>query len=172
MLTLVVAAAAVVALAGCRRSERTIDPAPAGSATPAPPPGPRKLGPITVDEARPLLPAATDFTAVRTVSPPVKSPNQERVITFLCFDGATVDDAARHVRARLQNLGWTSFEEQDQVDEGTPKRVITSRRPPFNLTGELVRTDAPAPEAGVPECLAARGQTLVLLIVYRLVPVP
>lgn len=124
-----------------------------------------------MEEVRPLLPAAADFPLTRTVAPPTKA-RDERVVTFLCFDSGTELEVFSSVRSKLTALGWTDIETDEQTEDGAHKHVLTARKPPYNLTGEVVRTSAPPPDDASAECLASKGQTLVGVIAYHLVPSP
>ena len=134
--------------------------------------GKRTYGPIEVADVAKLFPDAKDFSSVRMVYAPKKAGGKERIVGYLCFDGASLEDTWKKLEPRLVALGWRNTEQQDQVDEGAAKRVFAAQQPPFNLTGELVRTDAAPPEPGVPECLGSKDQTLAMIVAYRLVPAP
>lgn len=118
------------------------------------------FGPVSVDEVRPLLPT---FDKSRPIRELAKAEGREQVALNLCFASGSFGDLERSVLDKLTAAGWLNakFQESDEHDGKT--RALTARKPPYNLTGELAR-------ASVAGCDAANGETVLGLLVYRLVP--
>jgi len=152
-----VATLVAFATIGCRTEDRR---APAQSNPPV-------IGSVTVDEVRPLLPSAGDFTAVRTVTE-VMQGKGGRVGIELCFDSAAPEDVWNKLSARVTALGWMDVIKQNRAIHGKDTILLAGRKAPFTLTGEVLRAPATA-TPGVPECDGAKGQTLVILYVHRAV---
>jgi hypothetical protein len=148
----------VVMLAlGCSRKAPSTD-APAGAASSAF--APMTFGPITVDDARPLLPR---FAGARELHELRKAEGREQIAWNLCFAKRPAAEIERDVITALTALGWESARFVDSEEHGVNKRVMTAHKPPLHLTGEL----APAPAFG---CDPKQGETLIGLLMYRLVP--
>jgi hypothetical protein len=150
-------AAAVIAC-GCRANESRPQPGPSAAKAPT-------IGSVTVDEVRPLLPTATDFADVRTVTEPTPG-KAGRVGMELCFDTGTAEDTWNKLRDRVTALGWGELFKQNRAVHGQDTIYVAGRRAPYTLTGEVVRAPKTS-TPGVPECDGSRGQTLVILTVHR-----
>jgi len=148
---------ALVASIGCKANESG---APSNT-TSAPP----TIGSVTVDEVRPLLPAAKDLAGARTITD-VSMGKGGRAGVELCFDAGTTEDAWSKLRDRVSALGWTELIKQNRTSHGQDSIMLAGRKAPFTLTGEILRAP-PTNKPGVPECDGAKGQTLVILFVHR-----
>ena len=96
--------------------------------------GPPVIGPVSVDEARPLLPAAKDFVDVRTVTD-VMQGKGGRAGVELCFETGTPEDAWNKLSDRVGALGWTEVIKQNRATHGKDSILVAARRAPFTLTG-------------------------------------
>ena len=153
-----------------KKSEPAASEAPVENAEPAKPaidPGNlrkpqvrRVLTPITVDEAKPLIPT---IAGARVIKEPQKAQHGERVEASWCFD-AELTATGENMRVDLEKSGWLGAMVR-QNPKMADRMNVSAKKEPFVLTGSVQR-------GAFADCTADKGQTLVTINVHKQAPRP
>lgn len=144
--------------AGARASPPLIDAGARSGAVAGPrqPGVMRRLAPISLEEAQPLLPSPA---GARVLRPVAKAQVGERVEGTWCFDQGELATLGSAVQQQLGTAGWQ--EVALRPNPNLPDRVtIVGARPPYALFGSLQR-------GASAECDGGKGQSVLSLGVHH-----
>lgn len=115
------------------------------------------VGPITVDEAKDMMPTPD---GARVLKAAAKAEAGERVLAEFCFDQGELPAVAEAVKAKYTTVGWLNVTPRPHRNSDV-RLNITGQKAPFMLFGQIER-------GKYPECDGDAGQTYVRVGVHKM----